>query len=86
MQEGDHAVAERFDTTLIVSYYHKLHTQRVPLTLRQQRSLDNIIYRWRIHRWMRNNPTAQGQAPAPPAPPAPEDEGFAFLSDDALDS
>jgi hypothetical protein len=86
MQEAGHAVADRFDTTLISSYYHQLITKGVPLTHRQLRSLENIIYRWRIHKWMRNNPAAQGQAPAPPAPPAPEDEGFAFLSDDELDS
>jgi hypothetical protein len=53
-----------------VSYYNQLHTQRVPLTPRQRRSLDNIIHRWHIPEWMNKNyPDAEGQAPAPSPPP-----------------
>jgi hypothetical protein len=86
MQEEGRAVAERFDPTLIVSYYHQLHTQRVPLTIRQRRCLDNIIHRWHILPWMNKNyPDAQGQAPAPQAPPVPAEESFAFLPDDEAD-
>jgi hypothetical protein len=86
MQEGGHAVAGMFDTTLIESYYHQLHTQQVPLTLGQLRSLDKIIHRWHIPQWMNTHyPEAQGQAPAPPAPPVEEDVGFAFLPDDEAD-
>ena len=87
MQEEGRAVADRFDPTLIVSYYHQLHTQRVPLTLRQQRSLNNIIHRWHIPEWMNKNyPEAEGQAPAPPPPPpVEEDVRFAFLPDDEAD-
>ena len=87
MQEEGRAVAERFDPTLIVSYYHQLHTQRVPLTPRQLRSLDNIIHHWNIPHWMNMHyPDAQGLAPAPPAPPVEENEGFAFLPDDEADA
>jgi hypothetical protein len=62
-----------------VSYYHQLHTQRVPLTLGQRWSLDNIIHRWHILEWMNKNyPEAEAQAPPPPPPV--EDVGFAFPS------
>ena len=81
-------VASSFDPTMVVKFYHQLHSEGVPLTCRQVAALDSIIRKWYIHTWAaKNYPAQRNRAPPPPAPPAEpvDDVGFAFQSDDEAD-